>query len=306
MADRADIAMGNVIGSNIMNILLILGASALIVPLIVANQLIRQEVPVMIGFSLLLLALALDGVLSGLDGVLLVGLLAAYLVFLIRQSRRENQEGNDACPAEFCAAKAWDNHWAIQLLLVVAGLGLLTLGANWLVEAAVAFARHLGMSELVIGLTIVAVGTSFPEIATSLMAAVRGQRDIAVGNVVGSNIFNVAGVLGVSSLAAPAGIPVHASVLSFDLPVMIAVSLACLPIFFTGSRIARWEGALFLSMYVAYLAYLVLAAQKHDALTVYGWVLAGFVLPIIAVTLLVVSWREWRALASARGREGKG
>lgn len=300
---RADIAMGNVVGSNIMNILFILGASALIVPLVVASQLIRQEVPIMIGVSLLLLALAADGVISGRDGLLLVALLAAYVAFLIRQSRRRNQEQNEGCPAEFCAQRSWDDHWAIQVLLVAAGLGLLALGAHWLVEAAVAFARQLGMSELVIGLTIVAIGTSFPEIATSLMAAVRGERDIAVGNVVGSNIFNIAGVLGVAGLAAPAGIPVHASVLWFDLPVMIAVSLACLPVFFTGSRIARWEGALFLGLYVAYLAYLILAAQKHDALTTFGWVLAGFVLPALAATLVVVSWREWRAVASARRRE---
>ncbi|MBE7423146.1 MAG: calcium/sodium antiporter [Zoogloeaceae bacterium] len=303
MTDRADIALGNVVGSNIMNILLILGTSALIVPLVVANQLIRQEVPVMIGVSLLLLALASDGVISGRDGLLFVALLAAYTVFLIRQSRRRNQERNEGCSAELPVRKSRDDHWAMQVLLVAAGLGLLALGAHWLVEAAVAFARHLGISEPVIGLTIVAIGTSFPEIATSLMAAVRGQRDIAVGNVVGSNIFNVAGVLGVSGLVAPTGIPVHASVLSFDLPVMIAVSLACLPIFFTGNRIARWEGVLFLGLYVAYLAYLVLAAQKHDALTAYGGVLAGFVLPIIAVTLLVVSWREWRAIASARRQE---
>ena len=192
-----------------MNILLILGASALIVPLVVASQLIRQEVPVMIGFALLLLALASDGVISRHDGLLFVGLLTAYLVFIVRQSRRRNQVPEEACPAEFCAPKAWDDHWAIQSLFVVACLGLLALGAHWLVEAAVAFARHLGMSELLIGLTIVAIGTSFPEIATSLMAAVRGQRDIAVGNVVGSNIFNVAGVLGVSGLVAPSGIPVR-------------------------------------------------------------------------------------------------
>ena len=307
MTDRADIALGNVVGSNIMNILLILGASALIVPLVVASQLIRQEVPVMIGFALLLLALASDGVISRHDGLLFVGLLTAYLVFIVRQSRRSNQVPEEACPAEFCAPKAWDDHWAIQSLFVVAGLGLLALGAHWLVEAAVAFARHLGMSELLIGLTIVAIGTSFPEIATSLMAAVRGQRDIAVGNVVGSNIFNVAGVLGVSGLVAPSGIPVHASALSFDLPVMIAVSLACLPIFFTGSRIARWEGALFIGLYAAYLAYLVLAAQQHEALTTYGWVLAIFVLPVVTLTLLVVSWREWRAIVSARQqREGRG
>ncbi|MDP2881635.1 MAG: calcium/sodium antiporter [Azonexus sp.] len=287
MTDRADIALGNVIGSNIMNVLLILGASAMIVPLVVANQLIRQEVPVMVGFSLLLLALSYDGKLSPLDGLLLIVLFLIYTVVVVRQSRRQlGAEAGSGAPSSVVGNGRGD-HWTIQLLLVGSGLGLLVLGAHWLVGAAVAFANHLGISELVIGLTVVAVGTSLPEVATSLMAAFRGERDIA-------------GVLGVTSLVAPTGIPVHLSILSFDLPVMIAVAVACLPIFFTGNLIARWEGGLFLSLYAAYLAYVVLAAQKHDALTAYGSVLAGFVLPIIAVTLILVSWREWHVLASTR------
>ena len=195
----------------------------------------------------------------------------------------------------------------MEYILLLVGFILLIKGADFFVEGSSSLAGILKVPSVIIGLTIVAIGTSFPEIATSLMAAVRGQRDIAVGNVVGSNIFNVAGVLGVSGLVAPSGIPVHASALSFDLPVMIAVSLACLPIFFTGSRIARWEGALFIGLYAAYLAYLVLAAQQHEALTTYGWVLAVFVLPVVTLTLLVVSWREWRAIVSARQqREGRG
>lgn len=303
MTDRADIALGNVIGSNIMNVLFILGASALIVPLVVANQIIRQEVPIMVGFSLLLLGLAYDGSISRLDGLLLTVLLLVYTVVIVRQSKRLLAAAAPGSAPEVDAGNSRDDHWTMQLLLVGAGLCLLVLGAHWLVEAAVAFARHFGISELVIGLTIVAIGTSLPEVATSLTAAIRGERDIAVGNVVGSNIFNIAGVLGVAGLAAPAGIPVHASILAFDLPVMIAVALACLPIFFTGNLIARWEGALFLGLYVAYLAYLVLAAQKHDALTAYGGLLAGFVVPIVVVTLLAVSWRKWRARASARRQE---
>jgi cation:H+ antiporter len=299
-AGSADIALGNVVGSNIMNILFILGASALVTPLLVAQQLIRQEVPIMIGFFLLLPALAFDGGISRYDGLLLTGMLAAYTVFLVRQSRRQNRELTEEYAQEFGRQTRWDRHWAVQLLLVAAGLGLLVLGADWLVEAAVTFARHLGVSELVIGLTVVAAGTSLPEVATSLMAAVRGERDIAVGNVVGSSIFNIAGVLGVSSLLAPADLPVHAAMLSFDLPVMVAAGVACLPIFFTGNLIARWEGALFLAFYAAYIAYLVLAAQQHDALSTYGWVMAVFVLPIAGATLLVVSWREWRARGGAK------
>ena len=164
-------------------------------------------------------------------------------------------------------------------------------------NGAVAFAQALGVSELVIGLTIVAAGTSLPEVATSILAAFRGERDIAVGNVVGSNIFNLLAVLGLSGLVAPGGLPAPAALLRFDLPVMIAVALACLPIFASGAVIARWEGALFLFYYAAYTAYLVLAAQQHDALPAFSAVMEAFVLPLTAVTLVVVGWRAWRARA---------
>jgi cation:H+ antiporter len=293
---QVDLALGNVVGSNIFNVLFILGVSALIVPLIVAQQLVRQEVPIMIGVSLLLLLLALDGGLSRLDGALLFGLLVAYTAFVIVQSRKENKAVEQEYAQEFGEAtkSAWDSHWAAQIGLIAAGLVLLVLGSNWLVEAAVTFAKYLGVSELVIGLTIVAAGTSLPEVATSILAAIRGERDIAVGNVVGSNTFNILGVLGVSGLVAPAALSVPPSMLAFDIPVMIAVALACLPIFFTGNLIARWEGALFLGFYVAYTAYLILAAQSHDALGTYGFVMSSVVLPLTALTLAVVAVREWR------------
>ena len=295
LAGRVDLALGNVVGSNIFNVLFILGVSAVIVPLLVARQLVRQEVPVMVGVSLLLLVLAADGRLGRPDGLLLLGLLLAYTVFLIRQSRREVAAAGQqqrAGPQHRARALAG------QLLLIAAGLGLLVLGATWLVDAAVAFAQRLGVSELVIGLTIVAAGTSLPEVATSIVAAVRGQRDIAVGNVVGSNIFNILGVLGVSAMAAPAGLAVAPSMLAFDLPVVIAVALACLPIFFTGYTIARWEGILFLGLYAAYTAYVLLAAQQHDALRPFSAVMALGVLPLVALTLALVAWREWRARRS--------
>ncbi len=139
-----------------------------------------------------------------------------------------------------------------------------------------------------------AAGTSLPEVATSILAAIQGERDIAVGNVVGSNIFNVLAVLGLSGLAAPAGLPVSGALATFDLPVLIAVVVACLPIFASGATIARWEGALFLFYYAAYTAYLVLAAQQHDALPAFSAVMQVFVLPLTAVTLAVVGWRAWR------------
>jgi cation:H+ antiporter len=301
---QVDIALGNVVGSNIFNVLFILGLSALFAPLVVAPQLIRQEVPIMLGASLLLFVLAINGSIDRLEGALLFGLLIAYTVFLIRQSRRESRATQDEYAQEFAQEFApepdvpntatWDRHWSVQLALIGGGLVLLILGANWLVDAAVTFARVLGLSEVVIGLTIVAIGTSLPEVATSLVATLRGERDIAVGNVIGSNMFNILGVLGVSSLLAPDALPVGQAMLNFDLPVMIAVAVACLPIFFTGHLISRWEGALFLSYYVAYTAYLLLAAQQHHAAAAYGSVMMSFVLPLTAVTLVVIAWREWR------------
>jgi len=170
----------------------------------------------------------------------------------------------------------------------VAGLALLVLGSDWLVTAAIAFAKALGVSDVVIALTIVAAGTSMPEVATSVTAALKGERDMAVGNVVGSNTFNILGCLGLSGLVAGSGgLVVAPSVLAFDMWVMLAVALACLPVFLTGGEIARWEGGVFTGYYVAYVGYLILAAQQHDALPVFSNVMLGFVVPITVITLLV-------------------
>jgi cation:H+ antiporter len=283
-----DLAIGNVVGSNIANVLLILGLAALIVPLAVNEQIIRQEIPIMIGVSLLALVLALDGRISRFEGGLLFGLVIVYTAFLVIQSRRASK----AALAEFAdempdTHSRWDAHWSVQIGLVIAGLVLLVLGANWLVESAVAVARAFGVSDLVIGLTVVAVGTSMPEIATSLVAAFRGERDIAVGNVVGSNIFNILAVLGFSSLLASDGIAVSEVARNFDLWVMLAVAFACLPIFITGREIARWEGGMFIGYYIAYTAYLILAATQHENLAAFSNTLLSYVLPLTVITLVV-------------------
>ena len=295
LGGRTDIAIGNVVGSNIFNVLFILGLSAIITPLVVNIQLIRQEVPIMVGASLLLLALTLDGGLSMLESALLFGLLLAYTVFLVRQSRAETQAAQDefAAEAKPAAPGAWDSRLPVQLALIAAGLGLLVLGSQWLVDAAVVFAKALGVSDLVIGLTIVAAGTSMPEVATSITAAIKGERDIAVGNVVGSNTFNILGCLGLSGLfTGSGGLVMSPALLNFDIWVMIAVALACLPVFLTGREIARWEGAVFLGYYAAYVAYLILAAQQHDALGPFSAVMMGFVVPITVVTLVVALLRR--------------
>src|SRR5690606_34208520 len=290
----------NVVGSNIFNVLFILGVSAVIAPLAVSRQLIRLDVPIMIGLSLLLLVLTLDGDVGRFDGVLLTGLIAVYTVTLVRMSRRQQQA--ELAPE---VKEAMDRRRTAKALMldgvtVLVGLGLLVVGSQWLVNGAVAFARWLGVNELVIGLTIIAAGTSLPELATSVLATVRGERDIAVGNVVGSNIYNILAILGVCGLVAPGGVPVAPAALTFDIPVMTAVAVACLPIFFSGSGISRWEGLLFLAYYIAYVTYLVLSATSHAALPVYREIMLVFVVPITAVTLVLTALRERKRNRRAR------
>lgn len=295
LAGQGGLAIGNVVGSNICNVLLVLGLSALATPLAVAPQVIRQEIPFMVGVSLLLWGLVFDGHLGRWESALLFGLLGLYSVFLIRQSRRARKKARrefaEALPQP--AASAWNRHWSVHILLVIAGLVLLIFGARWLVQAAIAFATHLGVSKLVVGLTVVAVGTSLPEIATSIIAAVRGERDLAVGNVIGSNIFNILGVLGITGLFAPEGLTVAPGVLEFGMLVMLASAVACIPVAFTGRVIARWEGGLFLFFFAAYTVYLLLFVQRHPWLAPFSVALLGFVLPLTAVTLAVTTWREW-------------
>lgn len=292
LSGNTDIALGNVVGSNIFNVLFILGVSALISPLIVNAQIIRQEIPILIGSCLLLFVLSADDRINFGESLLLVTALLAYTVFLIVQSRKESQAIQDEYAAENNKTSSWDKPIYVQLALIFVGLVMLVQGSEWLVDAAVVFAKLLGVSDIVIGLTIVAAGTSMPEVATSIMAALKGERDIAVGNVIGSNTFNVLGGLGITGLIAPTGILVPPSVINFDLWVMLAVCFACVPVFVTGREIARWEGAVFLGYYTAYVAYLILAAQEHDALGAYSSVMMSFVIPITVVTLVAVMIRS--------------
>ena len=292
---QTDIAMGNVVGSNIFNVLFILGVSALLAPLVVDRQLIRQEVPIMVGLSALVLWMAMDRSISFADGAVLLGALLAYIFLLYRQGK--NAAAAEVSDPLLSNAPGLLSRLPVQLALIVVGLAMLVLGSRWLVDAATIFATMLGVSPLVIGLTIVAAGTSLPEVATSVIAALRGEREIAVGNVLGSGIFNLGAVLGISAMVSGSGLQVPSSLLAFDLPVMLAVAIACLPVLFTGHLIARWEGAVFLGYYVAYTTYLVLNAQDHDALDEFTLVMSTVVIPLTVLTLAAVGWRElkrWR------------
>ena len=296
LAGQPDVAIGNVVGSNIANVLLILGLSALVSPLIVSRQLIRVDVPLMVVVSVLVLLLSLDGRVSTLEGLVLVALAAVYSIATVRKSRKEGLAERDAAieAGGTSAPSRTGKALLLDVALIVVGLLMLVLGSRWLVDSAVVFARLLGVDELVIGLTVVAVGTSLPEAAASIAAVVHGERDMAVGNVVGSNIFNLLLVLGAAAFVTPGGVPVAHAALTFDLPVMVAVAIACMPIFASGHHIARWEGAMFVAYFVAYVGYLVLDATGHHALPAYSAVMATFALPLTAVTLLVVGWRAAR------------
>ena len=288
LAGQTDIAVGNVVGSNICNVLLILGISALISPLVVSSQLVRIDVPLMIAASVVMLLVGLDGTIGRIDGIGLLTGLICYITWTVVRSRKaialvkkefDQQYGPPPKPSI--------TQTVVQLLLIIAGLVLLTFGARWLVNGAVTIARLAGMSELLIGLTIVAFGTSLPEVSTSVLASIRGERDIAVGNVVGSNIFNIMCVLGLTATVVPSGVEVSDIALRLDIPVMIAVAIACLPIFFTGHLIARWEGGLFLGYYIAYMTYLTLAATLPTVSRTFGFIMFAFVIPLTAITLVI-------------------
>nr|WP_139808002.1 calcium/sodium antiporter [Pseudomonas mucidolens] len=285
LAGSTDIAVGSVIGSSIFNILVILGLSALIIPLRVSRQLVRLDIPVMIFAGLLVFTLASNKELTPVDGLILLLALIAYLGLLLYQTRHSRRPRTRDTLVQA--------PWLSSLLWMIGGLGLLMLAGHLVLGAAVEVASDLGLSERVIGLTVVAVSTSLPCLATSLIAALRGEREIAVGNVIGSNLFNLLGVLGFTALVAPSALSVSPNALAFDLPVLLGVILLCLPVFYTGYRITRTEGLLLLGLYLAYGLHVMSfttgmpLANKLEKLMLY------YVLPALVAFLLCNSLRAW-------------
>ena len=280
------LAVGNVIGSNIANILLILGLSAVISPLVIKRQVIRFDIPVMVGLSILLLAVSLDGRIVLWEGIALLAVLVLHAVMTVVLGRKDAQ--TEAALADTLPLNATAVKLPVAILLLVIGTAVLAVGARLLVTGAVNIAVALGVSSLVVGLTVVAVATSLPELATSIVALLRGERDMAVGNVVGSNIFNIGMVLGVSAIIFGDGIPVPREAVVLDMPIMVAVAIALLPIAFVGFVVTRWEGIVFVALFTAYMAFVALFATQHAALTGFTTAMVWFVLPILAVTWLAV------------------
>ncbi|MBI5933982.1 MAG: calcium/sodium antiporter [Chloroflexi bacterium] len=292
---QGDLTLGNVLGSNIFNILFILGLTAIVAPIVIAEQLIRKDAPIMLGVSLLAFGLAFDKNLGMLDGAILVVGVIAYTVFALKQSRAESMDVQNEFAQEFAQKQPRTTKNTItNIVFIIIGLGLLVFGSNWLVDSAVTIAQSLGVSELVIGLTIVAAGTSLPEVATSIIAALKKESDIAVGNAVGSNIYNLLGVLGISGLLAPGGIAVADSVLRLDFLVMVFVALVSLPIFYIDNRISRLEGGLLIAYYLCYVAYLVMQSSNSSALSTLTLFITFFT-PLTFIALVVVAIRSARA-----------
>lgn len=246
---RGDLAVGNVVGSNLLNIGVILGLTAIIQPINVRFQLIKWDAPLMVAIVLLVPLLLLDARVSRLEGFLLMAGIVTYVVVNIRLARRAStseveSEFEEGVPKPTGSI-------ALDLLLIAAGLGVLALGAWLLTENSVAIARGFGISEAVIGLTVVAFGTSVPELAASLVAALKKEPDIAIGNVIGSNVFNVLAVLGAAAAAAP----LEAGGIGwFETVSMVVLSVAVLPVIWTGMRVSRLEGGLLLALYMLYTA----------------------------------------------------
>ena len=281
------LAVGGVIGSNIANVLLVLGVAALLGTITVASRVVRIDVPLMVAASLAFALLALDGELGRADGAVLVAALVAFVWWTTRQGEAPSEEVPDAAgPLGRTVAQ------------LVGGLVALVVAARVVVGSAESLAVDLGVPELVVGLTVVALGTSAPEVATTLVAARRGEQDLAVGNAVGSNIFNVVMVLGLPSLIA--GIEVDEAARSLDLPIMVAVAVATLPIVAYNHRLNRWEGVVFVAYYAAYLGYLALDATDHQSTDSFGFVMLAFVVPLTVITIATVAWRERRHLAARR------
>lgn len=285
-SEGADIAIGNVVGSNIFNILFILGISASITPVFISSQLVRRELPLMIIVSVLVLVLGADGRILRAEGITLVVCMTLYIAFSIYRTEKGHLPAGNAAESMSGGKDAF-RQMLLNIAQIAVGIVMLVAGSGILVDSAVKIAAVLQISDLVIGLTVLAAGTSLPEVATSVTAILKGKRDIAVGNVIGSNIFNILIVLGLSAAAGPYGVSVPQSALYFDIPVMIAASVVCLPIFFTGLKISRWEGGLFIGYYFAYTLFLILKAQQNDMLALFSSIMIYAVIPLTVITLVI-------------------
>ncbi len=318
--DDTELAVGSIIGSNIANILLVLGLVAALRAVRVESRVVRIDVPIMIGASILFLVFAIDASIGRPEAAILLAGIAAFTGWTIRTTRTgapasaptrtpvavdapptpagdRPEPGPEIGPETGGAGAPHTSPRPIPYLGAQLAVGIvgLAVAARVVVGAAENIAASLGIPELIVGLTIVAIGTSAPEIITTVVAAVRGQADLAVGNAFGSNIYNILFVLGAVGVFAPDGIAVSEEALALDLPVMLAAAVACIPVLAADHILNRWEGLLFLGYYLAYLAFLALDAAEHDATDDFARYMFGIVIPLTVITIATVVFRQVRA-----------
>jgi len=249
------LAVGNIAGTNVVNLLLVLGLSALLLPLALEMRTLRFELPVMAGAAVLLWLLVLDGVLTRIDGVVLTVGAVVYTLAVVRTARRESRDVTTEFTAAYPKPEA---RTALHILMTLAGIAIIVIGAERLVDGAVGMAREFNVSDALIGLTVVAIGTSAPELVTTVVSTLRGERDIAIGNLLGSSIYNILLILGITCLVPAHGLALPAQLVRIDIPIMVVATLICIPIFITGRRVSRVEGGAMVGAYVAFLAFLLM------------------------------------------------
>lgn len=289
-----DLALGNAIGSNTVNVLLVLGLGAVLAPIAVDRGLLRADLPVLLGASALLLLVCLDGRVSRLEGAVLLTGLAGYFAWCVLRDRRRAAQADAADATDATDGRPGGRRVLLHAVLVLGGVAVLVLGADLLVSGGTGLAVDLGLSDLVVGLTVVAVGTATPEIITVVVASLRGQRDLALGTVVGSCTVNIGAVVGAAAVVDAGGLPVDPQALRFDLPVMLLATLLLVPLARTAARVSRGEGALLLVAFAAYLSYLLLAADEHEAAGLLGTALVTFAAPLVLVGLAIAVVRDAR------------
>lgn len=264
------LAVANIAGTNLVNILFILGLSALIQPLQLQLQTLRLDLPMIVVAAILMTVLAWDGTLSRLDGVLMLGVAVLYTLAVVRFSKNESQavaeqfedmcgiDAEETCNIDTATSKQRIMNTKMKYALILAiGIVITVIGANWLVDGATGIARSLNVSEVIIGLTIVAIGTSSPELVTTIISTIRNDRDVAVGNLLGSSIYNILVILSLTCMVSPGGLPVERQLLWLDIPLMLGVALICVPVFLSGNRISRVEGGIGVAIYIIYLFWII-------------------------------------------------
>lgn len=254
---KGALAVGNIAGTNAVNILLILGLSAALRPLAIRLQTLRLDLPVMVLAAAAMLAFSWDGRLTRTEGALLIAMGVLYTLAVILVARRESRSIKAEFAHEFGRRRFVNQQTAIELVMLAGGIVAVVAGADWLVDGAVRLARLWGVSDAFIGLTIVAIGTSAPELVTTVVSTIRNERDIAIGNLIGSSVYNIFAILGATCLFPAEGIAVGPHLIRIDIPVMLLAAVACVPVFISGRTISRLEGAMFVAAYAAYLVYLV-------------------------------------------------